>query len=221
VIASVGLLVVCWVVMHFVFKFLLIKRNSKRKHPREQVKFSRKLLTSKLNETDRKRLFKYVFWFSLSVFLSQTAMLLTYLLSDKPTGSDFWIVSSICTPCVLLSNHVVCMLWAHHPRQAVIASVVAALLLLATANHFSSLPAGIMSFYGLGYGQKYSVFVNAEGQALKSKLGLSETCAETSSSPDRICGAEILSALGNDYYLQVGEKRFTLPKSMVVARTSE
>jgi|GEM_PF-913981 len=174
------------------------------------------------SKVDSKRIMKHTFWFGLTVFLGQTAILITFVLSGRPSGSDFWILTAICSSSVFISNLVVTMLHTHHPRQAVLSSAISALLLLAVANQYSSLPKGIMSLYGFSTGTKYSFFLNEDGARLVERFELSnQGCSNGPSAPDRLCNVEILSSLGNDYYLKVGAAKITMPKSMVVARKAE
>ena len=152
---------------------------------------------------DHKRALRFTFWFGLSVFVGQVSLLITYLLSGSPRDEGFWIVAAICTFTVLLSNHVVALLYAHHRWEAVLASAVTALLLLVIANHYSSLPAGIMSLYGFGDSQKVTVYVNEQGENLLKSMQLSEhSCFDGQPAKNKLCGVEILSALGNSYYLE-------------------
>jgi hypothetical protein len=168
------------------------------------------------------RLFKYVFWFDLSVLLSQVATLLIYYLADRPCGGPYIKISAVCIIVVLISNHVVAVrFWENH-RQAIGASLAASLLLLVAADHFTHLPEKIMGLYGFGENHKMDItLVGGDGVDAIGKLGLTNTgCG--GAARDKLCGVEILSAIGSDYLIKLGPddayKVFTVPKSMVVSR---
>jgi hypothetical protein len=169
-------------------------------------------------ELRKRRLFKYAFWFTLSVFLSQISMLLVYLMSGRPEGSNFWILTFTCTAGVLISNHVVAIHYRNNRRQAVAASLVIASLLLFTADRFSPLSLRVMAYFGLGGDRKVNLVVNDEGTEIIRKLALPNKCITVS--PDRLCGLEILSKLGNEYYLSLEGRTFTLPKKDVLSTDS-
>jgi hypothetical protein len=163
-----------------------------------------------------RRIFKYSFWFTLSVLLSQTSMLLLYRLSGTP--KELWpfaVLTLLCTTGVLISNLVVAVRYRHYPRQAVAACLVAASLLLFAADSFSSLSEQIMGSYGFGENQKVNLLLNDEGAAIIGKLGLKNRCA-----PGGLCDVEILSKVGSEYYLSLGATTLTLPKSTVIASES-
>ena len=178
------------------------------------------ILRSRIADDD-KRVMKHTFWFELTIALGQLAILLIYLLS-KPQRSSLLILTAICTIAVLVSNTVVAMLHTYHPRQAVMASAICALVILGVANQYSPLPRGIMSLYGFGENTKFTFFLNDDGTKLIERFGLAnQACSDGPSNPGRLCNVQVLSALGNDYYLKIGNVNITVPKSMVVARKTE
>jgi hypothetical protein len=161
-----------------------------------------------------RRTFKYAFWFTLSVALSQISMLLMYVLSRRPDEWNFYKLTAICTIGVLISNHVVAIRYHRHKLQALAAALVAAFLLLFTADRFSSLSQQMMALYGFGGGQRVNLVVNGNGAGIINTLGLSNTCSPAS--PDKVCSVEVLSKMGDEYYLRRPDCRtFTLPKSDV------
>ena len=125
-----------------------------------------------------KRIFKYASWFTLSVLLNQISMLVIYRLSGRPEAIYFFVLTVICATGVLISNHVVAIRYRQHPRQAVVASLVAAALLLFAADRLSSsagtpsLSEVVMSHYGFGSSQTFALVVNDEGAAIIKKLKL-------------------------------------------------
>jgi hypothetical protein len=166
----------------------------------------------------KRRLFKYAFWFTLSVLLNQISMLVIYRLSGSPTGWRFAGLTVICTFGVWLSNHVVAVRYHHHPGQAILASLMAASLLLFSADRFSSLSERIMTFYGFGERHKVNLLLTDKGAEIVENLGLPE-CIPTT--PRVLCDVEILSKIGAEYYLRVGGRTFTLPKATVESYVSE
>lgn len=167
------------------------------------------------------RLCKYVFWFDLSVLLSQIATLLIYYLSERPSDTPYLKISAVCITVVLISNHVVAVrFWENH-RQAIGASIAASLLLLVAADRFTHLPEKIMALYGFGENHKMDItLVSADGADAVAKLGLSNNGCATPAR-DKLCGVKILSAIGSEYLIRLGDDNahtdFTLPKSMVVS----
>jgi hypothetical protein len=121
-------------------------------------------------------------------------------------------LTTLCTACVWISNHVVAF-WHHtYPRQAVLTSLVAAGLLLFTADNFSSLSVRLLNRYGIGYNKRANILVTNHGFEIITSLGV-PTCG-----PSQICNVEILSKVGDHYFLRVGDTAYvTLPKSDVVA----
>jgi len=173
------------------------------------------------SDDDHKRILRYTFWFGVSLFVSQLSLLIIYLLSGSPRDRGFWILTVICTFTVLLSNHVVALLYAHHKREAILAGVIAALLLLVVANRYSSLPAGIMSLYGFG-NQPFTIYVNSDGVCMLKSMQLhNQPCPDGVPAENKLCGVRILSELGSSYYLQREQTTLTLPKEMVIARRAE
>ena len=161
-----------------------------------------------------RRIFKYVIWFALSILLSQISMILIYLLSGRPTGGSFLITTLFCTLGVLVSNHVVALHYSRSRLQAIVAALVIALLLLWMADRNTSLSSQILAFYGLGdRSERVVLILSDEGLKIVERLRLPNGCGEPLK--ERICGVRVLSRLGNEYYLDLHGRRFTLPKSAV------
>jgi len=167
--------------------------------------------------------FKYAAWFTLSVLLSQITMYVIYWLSDAP-GMTFWqtwnpqnleffaVLTILCTTGVWLSNHAVAVLHRQHPWGAIGAALLAAGLLLFTADHFSKLSMKLMNHYGLGYDQRFNVLISDNGESFVNTLGV-KPCSKK-----LLCNVEILSKIGDQYYLRIGDRDYlTLPKADVVA----
>jgi hypothetical protein len=178
--------------------------------------------------------FKYASWFTLSVFLSQITMYVIYWLSDTP-GALSWnidapgviswqtdarglgifaVLTMLCTTGVWLSNHAVAVLHQKHARGAIVAALLAAGLLLFTADHFSKLSVKLMNHYGIGYYERFNVLISDEGQSRVNALGV-KPCDQNLK---LLCNVEILSKIGDQYYLRVGDTDYlTLPKGDVLA----
>lgn len=169
---------------------------------------------------DAPRKCKYAFWFGLSVLLNQIAVLLVYYLSGQPEGESLFNISCVCIFIVLVTNHVVSVLYRINARHAKVASLAASLLLLVAADQFTHLPEQIMALYGFGGGHKVNILVNDDGASLIERLGLPNTaCGQTAR--NNVCGAEILSGVGSEYLIKLGDTKFTLPKSMVISRSAK
>ena len=167
-----------------------------------------------VTEPKQRQIFKYATWFTLAVFLNQLSMYVIYRLSGTPRRMfKFLILTILCTAFVAIATHAVAALYRQHKLKAVVASLVAAGLLLFTADNFSSLSMRLMNRFGFGYSQKFNLRVNDDGARTVHELGLK--CEE---SYHYLCDVEILSKVGDHYYLSVGGKvHTTLPKSDVVS----
>jgi hypothetical protein len=163
------------------------------------------------------RVSKYRFWFGLSVLVSQTAMYSLYRIAGSPTGRDQWTLTFICTAIVLISTHVVAAQYSTHPLQARLASLVAAVVLLYAANHFSPLTEQLMGRYGFGPGNEVDILLNDEGVSAVKKLRLVSNGCEKCF-PSGICNAQILSQIGTHYLVRLKDGTLlTLPRSSLVS----
>jgi hypothetical protein len=165
------------------------------------------------------RLFKYAFWFVISVILSQASMLLTYYLAGTPTKASYYHLTVFCTSIVIVSNHIVAARYCHHRKQAMLASLVAAFLILCAADHYTSLSQKIMAFYGFGGGRPVSILLNEDGAKIIDQLGLSESIRK-GQPRTRICNVELLSTVGTEFCLSYEGINFTLPKSVIISWTA-
>jgi hypothetical protein len=70
----------------------------------------------------------------------------------------------------------------------------------------------LMNRFGIGYNQRVNMLVNDHGDKIVSSLGVPK-CGEL-----QLCNVEILSKVGDQYFLRVGDTTYvTLPKSDVVS----
>lgn len=170
----------------------------------------------KLEDTDPtvdQHVFKLASAFTLSVLLNQISMYVTYWLSGSPaTAWTFTILTLLCVIAVWVACHVVALRHRDYPRQAIAASLVAAGLLLFTADNFSTLSVKLMNNFGVGYYQRVNLLINDHGKEIVNGLGVPK-CGEL-----QLCNVEILSKVGDHYYLRVGDQVYlTMPKTDVVA----
>lgn len=158
-----------------------------------------------------RHVFKLSSSFTLSVLLNQISMYLIYRLSGSPTmPRTFVALTLLCTGAVWIAAHVVALRHHCHPRQALLASFVAAGLLLFTADNFSSLSVKLMNHFGIGYYLRFNLLINEHGSEILCASGM------TKCGTDRLYNVEILSKLGDQYYLKIAEKTYiTLPKEDV------
>lgn len=157
--------------------------------------------------------FKLASEFTLAVLLNQVSMYVIYWLSGSPSKpGTFVVLTLICTSGVWIACHVVAFRHRHYPRQAIVASLVAAGLLLFTADNFSILSMRLMNHFGIGYSKTVDLLVTEKGQDIVKRLDV-PTCADR-----KLCKVEILSKMGDQYYLRVdGTAYVTLPKADVIA----
>lgn len=196
----------------FVMRRLLEHRASK--HPDGSTSVSQQNGDqSKTDPTVDRHIFKLAAAFSLSVFLNQISMYVIYWLSGSPAKlGTFVILTLICTTGVWIACHVVALRHQDYPRQAIAASLVAAGLLLFTADNFSKLSVKLMNNFGMGYNKRVNLLVNDHGKDIVNGLGVPK-CGDL-----QLCNVEILSKVGDQYYLRVADTAYvTMPKSDVVA----
>jgi len=164
-------------------------------------------------KTIGRQIFRYSIWFTLSVLLNQISMYMIYRLADRtPNRTSFLILTVICTLFVWISTQVVATRHRYYPRQALVAALVAAAVLLFTADRFSDLSMKLMSRYGIGEGKRVNLIVTKDAVQLVSSEGV-PTCG-----PQHLCDVEILSRMGDHYFVRVGgQVSITLPKKDVLA----
>jgi len=188
------------------------------------------------NPIAKEQLFKYSFWFTLSVFLSQISTYVIYWFSGRPAelslvhdgpGGLSWstwmadqvpiflILTLMCAIGQWGSNQVVAALYRTRSQQAVITALLVAGLLLFTADRFSSLSVRLLGSYGFGGESSITLVMNKDGADIVYKLGLT-TSPETMT----LENVEILSKVGDYYLFSFKQKNFTLPKTDVLSMQS-
>jgi len=162
--------------------------------------------------------FKLSSAFTLSVFLNQISMYVIYRLSGSPSKlSTFVVLTILCTSGVWIAAHVVAVRHRSNARQAVVAALVVAGLLLFSADKFSSLSTKLMNHYGIGEDQQVNLLLSNNGKQIVENLGLSQS----SCSLPKMCNVQIFSKVGSEYFLSVDGKTFTLPKADVLSIQAE
>lgn len=179
---------------------------------------------------EKRRVFKYVLWFGLSILVSQISMVLIHLMSNRPTGTPFLITTGFCAAGVLVSNHVVAVHYRRSKLHAILTAMVIALLMLFIADRNESLSSQVVAFFGAGEkSQQVDFVLNEEGsKAIGESLAF--TCTNVNSTNPanvtsdanklsrKVCQVRVLSRLGNEFYLDYDGRKFTLPKSYVAYR---
>jgi hypothetical protein len=218
-IISAVALVVAFLVMHKAFYCVMLGKT-------EPDQFVDCFLKRRKSETEKdgkpsresnRYTFMYAFWFALSILLSQISLFLIYLMSGRPKGSDFAILSLTCTLGVLISNHVVALLYRQNPRRAIVAALVAAAVLIFTADRFAPISLSVMKYYGLGGDVTVRAVINEKDVQIVKDLGLTK-CADPSGR--RLQNIKVLSKLGDEYLMRCDDHTFTLPKSAVISLQS-
>lgn len=166
------------------------------------------------------RAFKCAAWFTLSLLLSQLSIIVMYMLSEPEGASNFFALTAICTFGCLITTHVVAILYHYHKTPAIVAALVAAGFLLLAADRFSPLSERIMGYYGWGRGQTVTLVLTAEGSQIAKDLAFS-TSSVAGSTNATLSKVEILSCVGDQYFLRVDKKTFVLPKSKVLSYQRE
>jgi hypothetical protein len=229
-----GLLLLTFMVMRILFRYRLLPDDSPTRlssyvwsNLKSDLKYllrrpitALKILLNGTKPEDRRivtladrHVFKLSSAFTLAVLLNQISMYVIYRLSGSPAKSwTFVILTLICTGGVWITGHIVALRHRDHARQAVLVSIVAAGVLLFAADNFSSLSVKLMNNFGIGYYQRVNLLMTDHGGDIARDLGV-QSCGKL-----QLCNVEILSKVGDQYYLRVGDQaHLTLPKVDVVA----
>lgn len=239
-IVSAVLLVLVSIVMRRVFRDLqsfggiepkLMKRAFRKTD--SEVTSPPVMSPPEFGDEEKRRRIKYIFWFLLSIIVSQISMVLIHLMSNRPTGMPFLITTGFCAFGVLVSNHVVAVHYRRSRLHAILTAIVVAALLLFIADRNESLSLRVVAFFGGGENsQNVDLVLNDEGSKMIGCLDLSNDCCfnaadlrhcndatDVSKLPHKVCRVRVLSRLGNEFYLEdSNHRKFTLQKSFVVAR---
>jgi hypothetical protein len=160
-------------------------------------------------KTLSRQIFRYSIWFTISVLLNQIAMYVIFLLADRTSRlGNFLLLTGICTAGVWISTNVVAVRHRYYPRQALVAALVMAVVLLIWVDRFSDLSMKLMSRYGVGEGQEFRLVVNDNGSKVLEDLGF----AKGTRNLEKV---NILSKMGDHYFVKLGDHSFTIPKADV------
>ena len=163
------------------------------------------------------RLFKYAFWFDVSLVVSFTAMYLIFKIAES---ENYIFLTISCVLIVFLSNCAVAVLYSKYSARAIAVSVIAATLMLFAADSSSSLTTKLMAAYGLGGEQEVTVVVDNDGCVILKSLDLFSGSCEDEEYV-QLQEVQLLSRLGSEYFLQSGQKGFVLPKKNVISWSVE
>jgi hypothetical protein len=161
-------------------------------------------------------LVKYLLAFISSAGISLVSVVVISYVEDP---QDHVPLLALCTIVVILANLLVAMQFRSRRMRAIVTSFLAAAVLLAAgevmqqgAEHRMS--ARILSQFGIDTADPVTVVIDARGSEVVKRLGIA---AQSDASGGRIEQVHILSRLGAEYFLRVGNRSFTLPKEMVVS----
>lgn len=167
---------------------------------------------------------KYVMSASLSAWISLAALLILYSIASPSEHSPFML--SICTAVVVASNFLVAVQFRQRPARAITTGLLAAFLLLVCGEFVdggrAALSARVMEEFGLGGESRRNLLTLVVAQ--EGRDAFAAQCVKTPPSFAKgkwaIQNARILSRLGSEYFLQVGECRVALPKEQVTSWSS-
>ena len=162
------------------------------------------------DKTTTRQIFKYSSWFTLSVILNQISMYVFYILANRLTNRyEFLVLAGMCVSSVWISTHVVAAGHRHYPRQTLVFALVAAVVLVAIGDRFNHLSMNLMNSYGIGDDIVYNLLVDEKGSKILEDLNVAK-CGTR-----KLKNVNILSKVGEHYFVRAGGQRFTLPKSHV------
>ena len=169
------------------------------------------------------RLFKYAFWFDVSVIISFAAMFLIYTIAERGQVPEEYIPLAIgCVLIVFFSNCAVAVLYSKYSARAIAVSIIAATLLLFVADFSSSLANKVVEQYGFGGEPSVTVVVDKDGCMMLERLDITAGPCEPYGQLDEV---KMLSRLGSEYFFERIQSlapdsvttRFVLPKENVVS----
>lgn len=180
------------------------------------------------DETTKRQIVKYSSWFTLSVFLNQISMWMFYVLGNRTSEpTNFLILTAMCIAGVWISTHVVAARQRYYQRQALVFALLAAVVLICITDRYNFLSMKLMNRYGVGDTKNFNLLVKPELVSLLDSEGVC-TCG-----PQHLCNVEILSKMGDHYFVRVERRvdmkvdcrvvanlartEITLPKSDVIA----
>jgi hypothetical protein len=157
----------------------------------------------------------YGFWYivSLADVTAATYILFTWLGLSSATYPKTHLV--ICTLGLVIANFVVTLFLHQKERgKAFAAAVMFALAIIITGDYFDPVPEKILAKYGFGL-QPVQIIVSEDGYKVLALEGLAPS--DSSTGPKAISNVSILCRMGQNYFLQIGNRKVTLRKSDVVS----
>lgn len=162
---------------------------------------------------------RHVGVFNVSALLSLASLLLIYRLVGSDTSTRLHV---ICTAVVSVANLLVALLYRKHQPLAALLSVAAALTLIVSGELLdntgqgSALSARFMKRYGFGGEPNATLIVTPQGRKALQQIGILPAGGKEDD-PGVLPNVKILSRLGTEYFFQVGDRKLSLPKPMVIS----
>jgi hypothetical protein len=166
-----------------------------------------------------RHLVRYVALFTLSAALGFLALLIIHWSSTTDVDK---LMPWICTVVVVAMNLFVAVLFHTHQRESIALAIVSALSLLVLGDLIvkekeSKMSARIMSSFGLGYERPVDLLVKRESTEILDGLEIGYLCTKPGNFL-KVQSIEVLSRLGDNYFLRADKKRnFLFPKKMVIS----
>jgi hypothetical protein len=161
-------------------------------------------------------LVKYLLAFISSAGISLVSVVVISYVEDP---HDHVPLLVLCTIVVIIANLLVAMQFRSRRMRAIVTSFLAAAVLLAAGEIMQQRPeqrmsARVLSQFGVDTPDPVTVVVDARGSEVMKRLGIP---VQNDASGGCLEEVHILSRLGAEYFLRVGDRSFTLPKEMVVS----
>jgi hypothetical protein len=172
---------------------------------------ARKIRKKRRTTADRRSLLlKYVGLFDVSALVSLAAVLVLYSIASRGNAVGRWPMLVICTVLVVVSNLLVAVQFRNKPRRAVLTGIISALMLLVCGEAFygkdAAISTQIMESLGLRGEANKTLLLTEEGKRIFPSYAVGG-----------IGDARILSRLGAEYFVEVGQDRFAVPRALVAA----
>lgn len=175
-------------------------------------------LNALIKERKDSLLLKYTAAAGVAALVGVTSLLIIYAITSSGDENKWLLL--VCTLAVVISNFLVAFQFRHKPVRAVVTGLLAALVLLTAGELLASRQAAfsvrVMDQFGIGGTDSVTLVVSKAGRELFEANGVKH---------DRLVGnenaviedARILSRLGDEYFIQVQQRRVAIPKSMVLS----
>ena len=124
------------------------------------------------------------------------------------------LLPAICTLVVILTNLLVAVQFRGRRIRAVVTSILAAAILLAAGEYLPHEPAKPMSSrllakFGIEGEDLVTLFIDPRGSEMVRRLGIP---VQSDAGGLHVDNVQVLSRLGAEYFVRLGDRSFTLPK---------